>query len=59
MAKIAYGIKDRTPQRIMTGVLSLEEMTLEMADEGIDTIQGMFEKFDGKLVKIVIEELAE
>ena len=57
MAKAQLGIKERTQQTTVVGTVDFENMTIEA--DGAYTIQEVFEKYDGKLVKIVFEEVQE
>lgn len=57
MAKAQLGIKERTQQTTVIGTVDFENMTIEA--DGNYTIQEVFEKYDGKLVKIVFEEVPQ
>lgn len=57
--KITYGVVDRLPKRDIVGVLNTEDLIVEMGDEGTDSIIELMQPFEGKTVKISIEELQE
>lgn len=57
MAKAQLGIKERTQQTTVIGTVDVHNMTIEA--DGNYTIQEVFEKYDGKLVKIVFEEVPQ
>ena len=59
MAKVQYGVKVRPAQKIGVGIFDLENMSLEMADEGNDTLANIFGEFNGGLVKVTFEAIPQ
>ena len=59
MAKVSYGVKTRPLQITATGIVDLENMTIEMADEGIDEVKHIFESFNGVLAKVTFEAIPQ
>ncbi len=59
MANINYGVKEYIKQIVAVGRLHIEDMILDIADEGVDTIQEIAQGFDDMLVKVTIEQMKE